>query len=327
MIRKKSLLYIAVCFVCFGISMVFVSSPLAAFPEKPIRMIVPFPPGGNTDINARAVQNKMSENIGQRVIIENRGGAGGTIGSEIASRSAPDGYTILMVSAAHVINPSMVKNIPYDTLEAFDGIAVVANVPSVLLAHPSLPYKTLQELIAYAKSNPGKVNYASSGHGTIGHLAAELMKSRANIDMVHVPYRGNAPAMIDLLGGHVDIMFSSLPSAIGHIRSGKLVAIALSAPNRSPAAPEIATMEEQGLTGCEVVTKFSLFAPAGTPKEIIEKLNGAVVKALQDPNVKAKMENLGAEPVGSTPEELDEFARTEIEKWKTVSKSAGIEPK
>jgi tripartite-type tricarboxylate transporter receptor subunit TctC len=325
--RISSISLLSVCLVIFVITMAFVSRSEAAYPEKSIRMIVPFSPGGNTDIIARAIQNKMGENIGQQIVIENRGGAGGTIGSEIAARSTPDGYTILMVSASHVINPSMVKNIPYDTLTAFNGISLVAEVPSVLVANPALPAKNLKELVDYAKANPGKLNFASSGVGTIGHLAGELLKAKAKIDMVHVPYKGNGPAMIDLLGGHVDMMFSSLPSAIGHIQSGKLVGIALSGKQRAPAAPDIPTMTEQGISGVEVSTGFSLFAPAGTPKEIIDQLSACVAKTLKDPDVNETLNNQGAKPVGSTPAELDEFVRSEIEKWKEVAQAAGIEPK
>ena len=325
--KKKSLVLLSVFSVFFLITLAFISSTEAAFPEKAIRMVVGFAPGGNTDIAARSIQNKMSESIGQRVVIENRGGASSTIATEFVSRSAPDGYTILMVSAAHVINPAMWKKLPYDTIKDFKGISVVTTVPGVLVAHPSVPYRTMEELVAYAKANPGKINFASSGHGTIGHLAGELVMSKAKIDMVHIPFKGNAPAMIDLLGGHVDFMFSSLPSAMGHIRTGKLIPIVLSGYKRSPVLPNVGTVAEAGLPGCEVVTGFSLFAPAGTPKEIIDKLNDNVVKAVTDPKVKANIENMGAVPTGSSPEETDEFVRTEIAKYKAVVKKAGIEKK
>jgi len=325
--KKNSSVLLSVLAVFFLLTMAFTSSTEAAFPEKAIRMIVGFAPGGNTDIAARSIQNKMSESLGQRVIIENRGGAGSTIATEYVSRSAPDGYTILMVSAAHVINPAMWKNLPYNPIEAFSGISVVTKVPGVLVAHPSVPYRTMPELIAYAKANPGKINFASSGHGTIGHLAGELVMAKADIDMVHIPFKGNAPAMIDLLGGHVDFMFSSLPSAMGHIRAGKLIPIVLSGYERAPVLPDVGTVAEAGLSGCEVVTGFSLFAPVGTPKEVIDILNASVVEAVFDPKVKANIENMGAVPTASSPAETDEFVRSEIAKYKAVVKQAGIEKK
>lgn len=322
--KKKSL--ISACLVLLAVTMVFVSTSEAEYPEKPIRLIVPYPPGGNTDILARTIQNKMSESIGQRIIIESRGGAGSRVGSEYVARSAPDGYTILLASSAHVINPCMIKKMPYDTIKDFAGISIVVKVPGILVAHPSVSFRTPIELITYAKANPGKLNFASSGQATIGALAAELLMLKENIEMVHVPYKGNGPAMTDLIGGHTDMFFSSIPSAIGHVRSGRLVAIGLVGYNRSPAAPDVPTFEEFGISGCEVVSGFSLYAPSKTPKAIINTLNASVVKALEDPRVKKTLENLGAEPSGCTPAETDEFTRKEIAKFKDVVKKAGIEP-
>lgn len=312
--------------VVMVLALAFVGSAGAAYPEKPIRLIVPFPAGGNADIIARSIGTELSKNLGVAVVIENRGGAGGVLGSEIVAKAAPDGYTIMMVSASHVINPSMQKNLPYDTIRDFAGISLVADVPTVLVVHPSRPYKTLKELIAFAKANPDKINFATAGKGTVGHLAAELLKSMAQIKMVHVPYKGNGPAMTDLLGGHVDILFGSMPSALPHIQSGMLRPLVITAAKRSAAAPDIPTTAEAGLPGFEVSTGFGLFAPAKTPRPIINKLHDEVVKALKLPQVKERLASQGAEPVGSTPEQYDAFVRTEIAKWQKVCREAGIKP-
>ena len=296
------------------------------YPASPIRMIVPFPAGGNTDIVARAVGNKLSEYLGQSVIIENRGGAGGALGSEFVARSMPDGYTLLMVSASHVINPSMVKKLPYDTVKDFAPISLVADVPAVLVVHPSLPAKTLKELIAIARAHPAQLNYASSGNGTVGHLSGELLKSMAKIKMEHVPYKGNAPAMTDLLGGHTQLTFSSMPSAMPHIKTGRLRALAMTGARRSSAAPDIPTMIEAGLPGFEVSSGFGLLAAAGTPRNIISRLNAQAVKSLQVQEVRERLASQGAEPVGNTPEQYDTYVRAEIAKWAKLVQEAGIRP-
>lgn len=326
--RKRSLIvtiFVAVSLITFGLTV----SPevQAAYPEKPIRLIVPFPAGGNADIVARSISNELSKNLGQPVVIENRGGAGGVLGSEIVAKAPADGYTIMMVSASHVINPSMQKTLPYDTVKDFAGISLVAEVPTVLIVHPSVQAKSLKELIALAKANPGKINFASAGNGTVGHLSGELLKSMAQIKMEHVAYKGNGPAMTDLLGGHVQMLFGSMPSALPHIKSGALRALVVTAPKRSAAAPEIPSTTEAGLPGFDVSTGFGLFAPAKTPRPIINKLHDEVVKALKMPEVRDRLAGQGAEPVGSTPEEYDAFVRTESAKWAKVCKEAGIQPK
>jgi tripartite-type tricarboxylate transporter receptor subunit TctC len=325
--RKKSVLFsIIALFSLFAVALAMAPGAMAAYPDKPIRLIVPFPAGGNADIVARAIGNELSKNLGVSVVIENRGGAGGALGSEIVAKAPADGYTIMMVSASHVINPSMQKKLPYDTIKDFAGISLVADVPTVLIVHPSRPYKTLKELIAFAKENPGKINFASAGNGTVGHLSGELLKSMAQIKMEHVPYKGNGPAMTDLLGGHVDILFGSMPSAIPHIQSGMLRALAVTAAKRSDAAPNIPTTAEAGMPGFEVSTGFGLFAPAKTPRPIINKLHDEVVKALKLAEVRERLASQGAEPIGSTPEQYDAFVRTEIAKWQKVCKEAGIQP-
>ena len=325
--RKRGLVYSIIVAVSL-ISCVLAVSPaaMAAFPEKPIRLIVPFPAGGNADIVARSIGNELSKNLGQPVVIENRGGAGGAIGSEIVAKAPADGYTIMMVSASHVINPSMQKSLPYDTIKDFAGISLVAEVPTVLIVHPSVPAKSLKELIALAKANPGKINFASAGNGTVGHLSGELLKSMAQIKMEHVAYKGNGPAMTDLLGGHVQMLFGSMPSALPHIKSGALRALVVTAPKRSAAAPEIPSTTEAGLPGFDVSTGFGLFAPAKTPRAVINKLHDEVVKSLKQPEVRNRLASQGAEPVGGTPEEYDAFVRTEIAKWQRVCKDAGIKP-
>jgi len=328
--RKKGLLLSAVAVVfLFVISPVISPDAGAAYPEpgKPIRMIVPFPPGGNTDIVARAISNELSKNLGVPLIIDNRGGAGSSIGTALAAKAPADGYTILMVSGAHTINPSMFKKLPYDSVKDFAGITLVADLPVALVVHPSVPAKNLKELIAYAKANPGKLNYASSGPGSIGHLAGELLSSMADIKLTHVPYKGSGPAVIDVLGGYVQMLLTSAATVMPHIKSGKLRAIALASQKRSVGAPEIPTMIESGLPGYVVSGGFGLLAPAGTPREIIKKLNAEAVKVVAMPEVRKRLASEGADPVGSTPEEFDAYIRSDIEKWIKVVKKAGIEPK
>ncbi|MDP1993016.1 MAG: tripartite tricarboxylate transporter substrate binding protein [Syntrophales bacterium] len=323
--KNRVLLSIVVVFSLFAFVLA-ISPAQAAFPDKPIRMIVPFPAGGNADIVARSIGNELSKNLGVPVVIENRGGAGGVIGSEVVAKAPADGYTIMMVSASHVINPSMQKSLPYDTIKDFAGISLVAEVPTVLVVHPSVQANSLKELIALAKANPGKINFASAGNGTVGHLAGELLKSMAQIKMEHVAYKGNGPAMTDLLGGHVQMLFSSMPSALPHIKSGMLRALVVTAPKRSAAAPAIPSTTEAGMPGFDVSTGFGLFAPAKTPRAVINKLHAEVVKSLKLPEVRDRLASQGAEPVGSTPEEYDAFVKTESAKWAKVCKEAGIKP-
>ena len=324
---KRRRVFSAIAFaLLFGFSLVLAAEVTAAYPEpgKPIRMIVPFPPGGNTDIVARAIANELSKNLGVPLIIDNRGGAGSTLGTALAAKAPADGYTILMVSGAHTINPSMFKKLPYDSIKDFAGITLVADLPVALVVHPSVPAKTLKELIAYAKANPGKLNYASSGPGSIGHLSGELLSSMADIKIQHVPYKGSGPAVVDVLSGYVQMLLTSAATVMPHIKSGKLRAIALAGKNRSVGAPEIPTMIESGLPGYVVSGGFGLLAPAATPREIIKKLNAEAVKVVAMPEVRKRLANEGADPVGSTPEEYDAYIRSDIEKWIKVVEKAGI---
>ncbi|MGZ8153914.1 MAG: Bug family tripartite tricarboxylate transporter substrate binding protein [Burkholderiales bacterium] len=296
------------------------------YPAKPVRMIIPFAPGGNTDIIGRVFAPKMGEILGQNVIIDNRGGAGGTIGTEAASRAAPDGYTLLMVSAGHTINPSMIRKLPYDSVKDFTPIGIIADVPTAFVVHPSLPAKNVKEFIAIAKSKPGAINYSTAGRGTVGHLAAELLQSVAKIKLTAVHYKGSGPSMIDLLAGHVQMQFPSMPAALQHSSGGRLRMIAQTGEQRSPAAPSVPTMEEQGVKGFVVASGFAMFAPAGTPRPIVDRVNAALAKALNDPAVKSNLAKQGADVVASTPEQHDKFNRNEIAKWIKVAREAGIEP-
>jgi tripartite-type tricarboxylate transporter receptor subunit TctC len=296
------------------------------YPAKPIRMIVPFVPGGNTDIIARAFAPSMSEIMGQQIVVENRGGAGGVIGTEVVARAAPDGYMILMVSAGHTINPAMVKKLPYDSVKDFAPISIIADVPTAFVVHPSLPAKTVREFVAIARARPGEINYSTAGVGTVGHLAAELLSSMARIKLVHVPYKGTGQAMVDLVAGQVQMQFPSMPAAIQYVQTGRLRMIAQTGKQRSAAAPDIPTMEEAGVPGFVVSSGFGLMAPAGTPRAIIDRLHSALGRALNDPRVKENLAKQGAEVVASTPDEYGEFNRAEIAKWIKVVAQAGIAP-
>jgi tripartite-type tricarboxylate transporter receptor subunit TctC len=296
------------------------------YPSKPVRMMVPFVPGGNTDIIARIVAPEMSKALGQQLVIENRGGAGSTIGTEVVARAPADGYTILMVSAAHVINPAMIKKLPYDSIKDFATISIVADVPTAFAVHPNLPVKNVKEFIALAKARPGQLNYSTAGRGTVGHLAAELLSSVASIKMVHVAYKGTGQSITDLIAGHVQLQFSSMPAVINHARAGKLRLLAQTGEKRSSAATDVPTMVESGVKGFVVSSGFGLLAPAGTPRPAIDRVHGALVKALAEPAVRNNLSGQGAEPVGNTPEAYEAFNKAEIAKWIKVARTAGIEP-
>jgi len=295
-----------------------------AWPAKPVRMVVPFPPGGNTDIIARIVVPRMSENLGQQIIIDNRGGAGSIIGTELAARALPDGYTLLMVSAAHVINPAMVKKLPYDSVKDFTTISVVADVPTAFVVHPSVPVTTVKEFIALARKRPGELNYSTAGRGTVGHLAGELLSSAAKIKIVHVAYKGSGPAVVDLMAGHVQLQFASMPAVIQFVRGGKLRLIAQTGEKRSAAAADTPTMIESGLPGFIVSSGFGLMGPAGLPRTIVDRAHQSLKAALNNPDVRNQLSGQGADPIGNTPEEYDAFNRGEIQKWIKVAREANI---
>lgn len=296
------------------------------YPARTIRMVIPFAAGGNTDIIGRIFAPKMAEIIGQQIIIDNRGGAGGTIGTEVVMRAPPDGYTLLMASAGHTINPAMIKKLPYDSVKDFTPMGIVADVPTAFVIHPSLPPKNLKEFITLAKARPDDIFYSTAGIGTVGHLSAELLISTAKIKLTAVHYKGSGPSMIDLVGGHVQMQFPSMPAAVPYVASGKLRMIAQTGEKRSPAAPAIPTMIEQGLKDFIVSSGFSMFGPANTSKAIVDRVNSALVQSLKDPRVNKTLLDQGAEPNGSTPDAHDKFNRAEIQKWIQVVRAAGIQP-
>lgn len=295
-----------------------------AYPNRPIRLVVPFAAAGPTDIIARLVAAKMSESLGQQVVIDNRGGAGGNLGSDIVAKSPPDGYTLLMGTVAtHAINSALYPKMPYDPLADFAPISLLVIVPGVLMIHPSVPAKTLAEFIAVLKAHPGEFSYASSGNGTPLHLSGELFKTMAGVDMVHVPYRGSGPALIDALAGQVLVMFDLLPSSLPYIKDGKLRALAVTTLTRAAELPEVPTMNEAGLKDYETYTWNALFAPANTPARIVTVLNRAANQAVADPGTRQKLVDLNAEVVGSTPDQLAEHVKRELAKWTPVVKSSG----
>ncbi len=295
-----------------------------AYPAKPIRLVVPFPPGGATDILARAVAQKLTEAWGQQVLVDNRPGAGGNIGSELVAKAAPDGYTLEMGTVGtHAINASLYAKMPYDHVKDFVPVILVAGVPNVLVVHPSVPVNTVAELIAYAKANPGKLNFASSGSGTSIHLSGELFKVMAGVQMTHVPYKGSAPAMQDLLGGQVQLMFDNLPPSLPQIKAGKLRALAVTSATRAPALPDTPTVAEAGLPGFEASSWFGILAPAGTPPAIVAKLNAEIARWLATPEAKEKMLALGANAVGGTPEDFARHIAAETAKWAKVVRDSG----
>jgi len=296
------------------------------FPTKPVRVINPASPGGNSDIFFRLLQQKMSEAIGQQFVMDYRPGAGATIGGELIVRSAPDGYTTGLVAASFMINPSLMKKIPYDTQKDFTPLGLIVDVPSGLVVHPSLPANNIKQLIALAKTRPGEIFYSTSGPGTIGHLTGEMLNSAAKIKLVHVAYKGAGPAVIDLMAGHVQMQFASMPLLVGHVNAGKLRLIAQTGAKRAVSAKDVPTMVESGLPGFVVQSLFGFVGPAGMPRPIVDKLNGALVAAIRDPQNNRILVERGAEPIASTPEEHAASIKSEIAKWRTVIKEAGIEP-
>lgn len=294
------------------------------FPTKPIKLVVPFPAGGPNDIIARIVSQKMADILKQNIVIENRGGQGGVLGTDAVAKSAPDGYTIAVTSAgALAISPSMEK-VNYDTLKDLQPITLVAKVPEMLVVATSVKANTMAELVALAKAEPGKLNIASSGNGSLPHLAAELFKLTAKIDIVHVPYRGAAPAVNDLLGQQVQMVFLDLPVLLPHVNAGKLKPIAVGAQQRVPTAPNVPTTAEAGMPDLQIENWYGMVAPAGTPANIVAILNKAAVEAMRDPDVKEKLSSQGANLIGDTPEQFRAFIDSEIKKWAKVIADAGV---
>ena len=293
-----------------------------AYPHKTIRMIVPFPAGGPTDVIARAVGQKLTESTGQAVVIDNRGGSGGNIGADLAAKAAPDGYTVLMAIVTHAINPSLYSKLPFDPLKDFAPITRTGSATIIFAANPTLAVKSIKELIALAKTKRD-INFGSPGNGTPHHLAGELLKTTAGIDLTHIPYKGAAPAVADLLGGQINTAFVSLPAALPHVKAGKLVGLGITSPARSAVAPELPTFAEAGLGGYEIENWYGALAPAGTPREIIMKLNTEIVTALKRPDVKERLNSQGFETHTSTPDEFAAYIKSEIVKWAKIVKASG----
>lgn len=295
------------------------------YPGKPVRIIVPYPAGGSTDIIARVAATQLTERLKQPFVVENRAGASGAIGAVAVAQSAPDGYTLVMGTASsHGINSALQKNLPYDAVKDFAPVTVVANTPNIIVVHPSVPAKTLGELLALAKAQPGKINFGSTSAGGSPHMSAELLKMMSGVDMTHVPYKGAAPMLTDLIGGQIQVGFDNLPSTINFVRTGKLRALAVTTPQRWPGAPDIPTVAESGVPGYEVSGWFGLLAPAGTPKEVLNTLQVAIAQAVKTPEVAKQLRDLGAEPVANTPEVFAKEISADVDKWRKVVKATGV---
>ena len=313
--------------LCLALALVFGSANAYAqsYPSKPIRLVVPYPPGGPLDIMARAIGQKLTEAWSQPVVVDNRAGAGGNIGADLVAKSPADGYTLLMGAVAtHAINPTLYAKIPYDPVRDFTPVALVAQVPNILVVNPSVPVKSVTELIELARAKPGYLNFGSGSTGSTGHLAGELFKTMAGVQMVHIPYKGGAPAMADLLAGQVQLMFDNLANALPNVKAGRLRALAVTTLARSPAMPDLPTMAESGLPGFDLTTWFGLMVPAGTPPEIVAKLNAEIVRALNAKDMRERLEKMGAEPpANNTPEHFAAFVRAEAAKYAKVVKDSG----
>lgn len=294
------------------------------YPAKPIRFLVGFPPGGTNDILARVIAPRLSEHLGQQVVVENRGGANASIAAELTARAAPDGYTIMLVAPGHATNPALLK-LNFDSIRDFAFITPVAESQNLLVVHPSFPPKSVKELISFSKKQPpGSINYGSSGTGTTVHLSAELFQFMTGVKWLHIPYKGGGPAVIELLAGQHVIYFGNVPTVITHARNGKLRALAVTGPKRTTAAPEIPTVAESGVPGYAVTTSYGVAVPAKTPRPVIDRLHAELVKVLNSPDIRDRLQGLGADPVSSTPEQYTEFIQNEIAKWTKVIRAAGI---
>jgi tripartite-type tricarboxylate transporter receptor subunit TctC len=294
------------------------------YPSKAVRLVVPFAPGGSTDIIGRVLAQKLNEMWGQPVLVDNRAGGSTVIGTEVVAKSAPDGHTLLVTPAPFTIVPSLMQKLPYDPQKDFEPITLINTTPLVVVVHPGVPAKSIKELIALAKAKPGALNYGSSGSGGSNHLAGELFNAMANVKMVHVPYKGNAPALTDLIGGHVDVVFNGLTSALPFIKSGKLRALGMTSLNRSSTLPSVPTLDEAGLKGFQAVAWNGLTAPARTPKNVIDKINADVLKVVRSPELVEKLKAEGSDAVGSSVDQYAKFLRDEIAKWNKVIKFANI---
>jgi tripartite-type tricarboxylate transporter receptor subunit TctC len=302
-----------------------IAQVLPDYPRKPIRLMVPFSAGGPVDIFARSLTPRMAETLGQPIVVDNRGGAGSVLGTEAVARAAPDGYSLLMVSASFVMNPALVRKLPYDSVRDFAFITVLAEVPSAIVVHPTLPVRSVTELVALARKRPGELAYGSPGYAALGHMAAEYFASLTGVRMLHVPYKGAGPAAADLMAGHVQLVIAALPGVVSATRDGKLRMLAQTGRQRSQAMPGIPTAIEAGLPEFVVTSPFGLLAPAGTPRAIVTRVRGAALAAMDDPTVARRLADLGADRVGSTPEEHEALTRAEIARWIRVAREAKVE--
>ena len=313
------------CLMVFSAQATPAAGPAANnYPDHAVRLIIPYPPGGAGDIVGRILSAKLADALRQPMVVDNRGGGGQVIATQLTARAPPDGYTLLLASATHSINPGLVKKLPYDTNKDFAAISLVADSPLVFVAHPSLNVGTIQELIKAAKAKPGGINYASSGPGTGGHLSVEMLKSMTGIDLVHIPYQGAGPALVDVVGGRVHVMCTSPLAALPHVKSGRLRILAVTGANRSNAAPGVPTVAEQGVPGFQSTLWYALIAPATTPRPIVDKLHAETVKVLKQSDVIEQLSNQGAQAIGLSPQETAKFIQSEIGRWTKLIERAGI---
>ncbi|ANN78973.1 Bug family tripartite tricarboxylate transporter substrate binding protein [Bordetella flabilis] len=324
MSQKLALLRKAVLTLASVVAAGAISAPAqAAYPDKPVRVVVGFSAGGTTDVIARIMAKELTEAFGQSFVVENKPGAGSNIGAEYVARATPDGYTLYFVAVTSAINQTLYPKLNFDLVKDFTPIALAAKVPNVLVVNPQVPVKSVKELVDYAKAHPGKLAFASSGSGTSIHMAGELFKLEAGIDVLHVPYKGSAPALTDLIGGQVQFMFDNMPSSWPHVQAGKLRALAVTTKERSPTAPDLPTMAESGFPKFDVSSWFGLIGPAKLPPDVVKALNAAMVKALDKPEVKDAFDKLGAVPGKTTPQEFGQFIQSEVTQWGTVVKASG----
>jgi tripartite-type tricarboxylate transporter receptor subunit TctC len=311
--------------LALALTLVCAAASAQSYPSRPIRLVVPYPPGGPLDIMARAIGQKLAEAWSQPVVVDNRAGAGGNIGADLVAKSTADGYTLLMGAVAtHAINPTLYAKVPYDPVKDFAPVALVAQVPNILVVNPAVPVRSVRELIEFARARPGYLNFGSGSTGSTGHLAGELFNTMAGVKMVHIPYKGGAPAMADLLAGQVQLMFDNLANALPNVKAGRLRALAVTTLARSPAMPELPTIAESGLPGFDLTTWFGVMAPAGTPPEILAKLNAEIVRALNAKDMRERLEKMGAEPPpNNTPERFAAFIGTEAAKYAKVVRDSG----
>jgi tripartite-type tricarboxylate transporter receptor subunit TctC len=324
-VARLMLTFLVTSVACLTSVAVAPQSALGAYPDRPIRIIVPFAPGGGVDIMARLVGDFLSKDLGNAVVIDNKPGAGTIVGTQAAANSAPDGYTLMLGSTPFAINPSINAHLPYDSFKAFTPVALIARSFDIVVVNPKLPFMSIQDVVAYAKANPGKLNFGSPGIGSSPHLAGELFKNLAHVDITHVPYKGSAPAITDLLGGQIQMIFSTVPAAASYVRAGQLRAIAVTSPRRSAAYPDLPTVAEAGLTGYVVEGWYGLYAPAGTAPDIVNLLNASVAKAIRTGVFKTIETNEGLTFAPGTPEDFDRYVREDAARWQNVVKGANIQ--